>query len=121
MGARGDDSRALAQSTALIAVLVVAAPPAVARGLRVALGRVLPLLLAAQRGQVEQGPDGAQRFHSALGGEVGAIDLAAVAQEHREAEQLAVLVPTGIGHSRAAAKIDAEVVRKRRDPGNLPA
>src|SRR2546430_1601482 len=38
-------------------VLVVVAPPAVGRRLRTTLGRVLPLLLAAQRREVEEGPD----------------------------------------------------------------
>src|SRR5829696_10343397 len=55
-------------------VLVVAAPPFVTRGLRVALSRVLPILLAAERGEVEEGPDGSERLYAASGREVGKKD-----------------------------------------------
>jgi len=43
----------------VLAVSVVVVPPLVRRGLRVALGRVLPLLLASERGDVEIAPGGA--------------------------------------------------------------
>ena len=43
----------------VLAVRVVVVPPLVRRGLRVALGRVLPLLLAPERGDVEIAPGGA--------------------------------------------------------------
>src|SRR5215216_2185059 len=43
----------------VLAVRVVVVPPLVRRGLRVALGRVLPLLLASERGDVEIAPGGA--------------------------------------------------------------
>src|SRR5262245_54184962 len=106
---------------ALSFILVVATPPVVPRSLRVALGRVLPVLLATERRQVEQRPDRAYRLDAAAAREVGAVDLASVADEHGEAEQLAVLVLIGIRLSRAAAEIDVEVACERRDPGNLPA
>src|SRR4029077_13938132 len=57
-----------------VVVLVVEVPPAVARGLRVALGRVLPVVLAAQRGHVEIGPGAAERLVAARVDEVGAED-----------------------------------------------
>src|SRR5687768_6119185 len=47
------------RSRDLAPVLVVEVPPPVGRGLRIALGRVLPLLLAPQRGDVEVGPGAA--------------------------------------------------------------
>jgi hypothetical protein len=51
-GSRRERSRVLA-------VRVVVVPPLVRRGLRVALGRVFPLLLASKRGDVEIAPGGA--------------------------------------------------------------
>src|SRR5882672_5153574 len=75
-----------------IAVLVVAAPPLIGRGFRPALGRILPILLAAERRQVEEGPGAAERLDAAPGGEVGAEDSALViAQQDAEAEGLAVV------------------------------
>src|SRR5215218_10250626 len=49
-----------------IVVLVMEVPPCVRLALRIALGRVLPLLLAAERGDVEVGPGGAQGLVAAL-------------------------------------------------------
>src|SRR5262245_1780253 len=72
----------------LSGVLVVAAPPLVGRSLGGPRRRVLPLLLAAERGQVEKGPDGAQRFDAAVRREVGAVDLVALADECAQAEHL---------------------------------
>jgi hypothetical protein len=43
----------------VLTVSVVVVPPLVRRGLRVTLGRVLPLLLAPERGDVEIAPGGA--------------------------------------------------------------
>jgi hypothetical protein len=43
----------------VLAVRVVVVPPLVGRGLRVALGRVLPVLLAPERGDIEIAPCGA--------------------------------------------------------------
>src|SRR5690242_4101760 len=76
--------------------------------LGVALGRVFPCLLTAERCHVEVAPDGAHRLVAAVVGEVGAIDLIPVADEG------IVAVPL----------IDAEVrVEAVGDgvPGNLPA
>ena len=54
----GDD-RIEARRLRVLAVRVVVVPPLVRRGLRVALGRVLPLLLTSERGDVEIAPGGA--------------------------------------------------------------
>ena len=56
--------------------------------LRTAGRRVLPLLLAAERGQVEEGPDAAQRLDAAAAGRVGEEDAVAVAQVDVEREVL---------------------------------
>src|SRR5262249_54773939 len=60
-------------------VLVVAAPPLVGLRLRIPDRRVLPLLLSTERGQVEKGPDAAERLDAAVGREVGAENVIAVA------------------------------------------
>src|ERR1700757_2143450 len=62
-------------------VVVMPVPPLVRRGLRIALGRVLPLLLASERGQVEIAPDAPHCFVAAVVDEVGAEYLVAVADE----------------------------------------
>src|SRR5688572_7808469 len=62
-------------------VLVVAVPPGVRRGLRVALRRVLPLLLAPERREVEVAPRAAERLVAALVDEVRAKDVVAVPHE----------------------------------------
>src|SRR4051794_9029490 len=64
-----------------LVVLVMEVPPPVGRGLRVALGRVLPLLLAPERGDVEVAPRAAHGFVAALVDEVRAEDPAVVAEE----------------------------------------
>src|SRR5215217_5291932 len=66
-----------------LTVRVVVVPPLVGRRLRVAGRRVLPLLLAAERRQVEVGPGAAHRLVTALVDEVGAEDLALVVAEER--------------------------------------
>src|SRR5262245_57969812 len=81
---RGEPPRAARPRYArrsLLAVRVVVVPPPVRRGLRPALGRVLPRLLAAERGHVEVAPDGAERLVSAAVDEVRAEDPVAVADE----------------------------------------
>src|SRR4051794_4961773 len=60
---------------------VVVVPPLVRRRLRVAVGRVLPVLLAAERGDVEVGPGGAHRLVAAVVDEVRAEDVVALADE----------------------------------------
>src|SRR5438445_3626036 len=70
-------------------VLVVPSPPLVGRGLRVTGGRILPVLLPAERRQVEECPGGAKRLDPATGREVAAVDLIAVAKENIKAEGLA--------------------------------
>src|SRR5919112_5755453 len=64
-----------------VAVRVVVVPPLVGRGLGVALGRVLPLLLAPERGDVEVAPGAPHRLVAARVDEVGAEDPVAVADE----------------------------------------
>src|SRR5215213_412593 len=91
-----------------LVVLVVQVPPAVGRGLRVALGLVLPLLLAAERGDVEVGPGAAHRLVAAAVDEVGAVHLIAVADERVRAVPL------------ADAEIRVEVAGDRV-PGDVPA
>src|SRR5829696_1651745 len=88
-------------------VLVVQAPPLVGRGLRVARRRVLPLLLAPERGDVEVGPGAAHRLVAAAVDEVGAEDRVAVADEGVRAVPL------------VDAEVGVEVVRDRV-PGHLP-
>src|SRR4029077_16706110 len=62
-------------------VLVVSVPPLVGRRLRVALGRVLPLLLASERGDVEVAPGAAHRLAAATVDEGGAKHPIVVADE----------------------------------------
>src|SRR5512132_938085 len=69
------------RSRAGLVVLVVEVPPLVRRGLRVALRRVLPLLLAPERGDVEVAPGAAHVLIAAAVDEVGAEDVVAVADE----------------------------------------
>src|SRR5215218_6956827 len=92
-----------------VVVFVVAVPPDVGLGLRVALRRVLPDLLATERGDVEVGPGGAERLVAALVDEVGAVDPAVV------------VAVEGVG---AVPFVDAEVGVEAvgdRVPGHLPA
>src|ERR1700754_1478772 len=60
-------------------VIVVPVPPLVPRGLGVTFGRILPLLLAAERSDIEVAPDGPHRFVAAVIDEIGAENLVAVA------------------------------------------
>src|SRR5688572_15595078 len=57
-------------------------PPLIGRGLRIALGRVLPRLLPAQRSDVEVVPNGSHRLVATIVDEVGAENPVAVADEH---------------------------------------
>src|ERR671914_1727893 len=76
---RGEGPRCV--RSRVLPVLVVVVPPLVRRGLRVALGRILPLLLASERRDVEVCPGGAHRLVAALVDEAGAEDPVAVADE----------------------------------------
>src|SRR5262245_66690190 len=62
-------------------VRVVVVPPLVRGSLRIALGRVLPFLLSAERGDVEVAPGAAHVLVTAGVDEVGAEDLVALADE----------------------------------------
>src|SRR4051794_38093169 len=63
------------------AVRVVPVPPLMWRSLRVAVRRVLPLLLAPERGDVEVAPGAAHRLVAAVVEEVGPEDAVAIAEE----------------------------------------
>src|SRR5690349_15051037 len=64
-----------------LAVRVVVVPPHVRRGLRIALRRVLPLLLAAERREIEVAPGASHRLVAPEVDEVGPVDPLAVADE----------------------------------------
>src|SRR5207245_7626937 len=87
---------------------VVPDPPLVRRGLRVALRRVLPLLLAPERSQVEVAPGAPHRLVAAVVDEVGAEHAVAVADERVRAVPL------------VHAEVGVEVVRDGV-PWHLPA
>src|SRR5437660_1773793 len=72
-------------------VLVVPSPPLVGRGLRVPGRRILPVLFAAQRRQVEECPGGAKGLDPATGREVSGADLVGVAKKNTQAESLALV------------------------------
>src|ERR687895_1091168 len=109
MGGAPPPARLRHARSCLLPVLVVVVPPLVRRGLRVALGRVLPLLLAAERRHVEVCPRGAHRLVAALVDEVGAEDLVALADEG--------VGPVPLVH----AEVLVEVVRDRVPGDLLPA
>src|SRR5262252_4914436 len=87
---------------------VVPDPPLVRRGLGVALRRVLPLLLAAERSDVEVAPGAPHRLVTAVVDEVGAEHLLAIADERVRAMPL------------VHAEVSVEVVRDGV-PRHLPA
>src|SRR6185312_16091656 len=66
----------------VIDVAFVPVPPLVGLGLRIACGRILPELLAAERRDVEIIPGAAHLLVTAALDEVGAEHLVAVAEEH---------------------------------------
>src|SRR5438874_13154305 len=101
-------------------VFVVAAPPLVRLRLRVPAGRVLPLLLATERCQVEEGPNAAEGFDATGCGEVRAKDAVAVAQEDAEAAILAVMVAVRLRRFRPDADVDVELALQRRVPRDGP-
>src|SRR5262245_24440736 len=68
--------------------LVVPDPPVVRPGLGIALRRVLPLLLAPERGDIEVGPGAAHRLVAAAVDEVGAEHAVAFADERVRAVPL---------------------------------
>src|SRR3954454_25250431 len=62
----------------LLLVLVVPVPPHVRRGLGIALGPVLPLLLTTERGDGQVAPGRGERLVAAVGDEVGTDHVAVV-------------------------------------------
>src|ERR1700746_3416935 len=62
-------------------VLVVPVPPLVRWSLGVALRRILPLLLAPERGHVKVAPSAPHRLVAAIADEVGAEHIVAIADE----------------------------------------
>src|SRR5215211_788514 len=91
-----------------LAVGVVVVPPLVGRGLRPALGRVLPGLLAPERRDVEKRPGRAHVLVAARVDEVGAEDAVALADEG--------VVPVPL----IDAEVLVEVVRERVPGDQLP-
>src|SRR5437588_9080635 len=87
---------------------VVPDPPLVRRGLGVALRRILPLLLAPKRSQVEVAPGAPHRLVAAVVDEVGATHAVAVADKRVRAVPL------------VHAEVGVEAVR-HGVPRNLPA
>src|SRR5881394_2410972 len=73
-----------------VLVLVVASPPRVGFWLRPTGRRLLPRLLAAERGKIEERPDAPERLHTAASRKVAAIHVRAVAEKHTEPERLAL-------------------------------
>src|SRR5688500_1361147 len=71
-----------------LAVLVVPVPPLVRRSLRIPLRRILPLLLAAERSDVEKTPGASHLLIPAAVDEVRSEDLVAVADERVRAVPL---------------------------------
>src|SRR6266404_6314420 len=88
-------------------VLVVPVPPLVRRGLRVALRRVFPGLLASERRRIEVAPGAPHRLVAAAVDEVGAEHLVTVVEEH------VVAVPL------VHAEVEVEAVRDGV-PGYIP-
>src|SRR5215813_2737427 len=64
-----------------LAVRVVVVPPRVRRGLRIALRRILPLLLTAERRDIQVAPSASHRLVAPEVDEVGPVDPLAVADE----------------------------------------
>src|SRR6266568_2682929 len=105
-------------------VVVVPVPPLVRRRLGIALGRVLPDLLAAEGGDVEVAPGGPHRLVAAAVDEVRAEHPLAVAEEHVMAvpfvdaeigvEAVGDTVP---GHLPAHPRLQSRDVRLRRPRG----
>jgi NAD(P)-dependent dehydrogenase (short-subunit alcohol dehydrogenase family) len=91
-----------------LAVRIVVVPPLVGRSLRIALGRVLPLLLTAERRDVEVTPGCPHRLVAPIVDEVGAEYPLAVTEE-------------GIGAVPLVhAEVGVEAIGKRV-PGDVPA
>src|SRR5262249_39433593 len=95
------------RSSGVLLVLVVPPPPLVWLRLWMALGRVLPGLLAAERRPVEEAPDRSDGLEPPPAGEIGPVDLVAVAKKGVQAEHLAVLILAPLGLRRREAEVDA--------------
>src|SRR5712692_12127498 len=101
-------------------VFVMPVPPVVRRRLGIALGRVLPRLLASERGQVEVAPGAPERLVAAVVDEVGTEHPVAVAEERVRAVPLVYpevgvpLVGDGVpGHRPAHPRLQARDVLLR--------
>src|SRR6266496_6176565 len=89
-------------------VCVVVVPPLVWRGLGIALRRVLPVLLATERGDVEIAPSAPHRLIATAVDEIGAKHAIAVADE-------------GVGAVPVVhTEVGVEVVRQRVPRDKLP-
>src|SRR4030095_16427440 len=92
-----------------VAIFVVPVPPLVRRGLRIALRRILPLLLAPKRSHIEVTPRITHRLVAAAVDEVGAEDFISVVDERVMAVPL------------VHAEVFVEVVGNRVPGDALPA
>src|SRR5215471_1394356 len=110
VGLRPGPAAAMLFTAASIGALVgvVPPPPGVGRVLRIALGRVLPLLLPPEHGHVQVAPGAAECLVATAVDEVGAEHLVAVAEERVRAVPL------------VHAEVGVEVVG-HRVPGMRPA
>src|SRR5918995_779848 len=98
----------------LRAEFVVQPPPPIRRGLRIALGRVLPLLLAAKRGDIQVVPRAPHLLIAATRDEVGAEDAIAACARMGIANEGARAVPL------VDAEVGVEVVGDRVPGDVLP-
>src|SRR5262245_40522629 len=99
----------------------MAPPPLIGGRLRPALRRVLPDLLAAEQRTVEMTPYRPDRLQTAPAGEVGPVDVVAIAEERVQAEHLSVLVLTGLRLGRGEPEVNAIRPAAPGVPGDLPA
>src|SRR5262249_35640908 len=115
--ARRASTRRRGARAAVVVVLVVPTPPRVATRPRRSLGRVLPVLLAAERSQVEERPDGAERLDAPPIREVRVEDVAALAEEGAHPERLAVLILVLARARGADPEVGVEVAAEGGVPG----
>jgi len=95
-----------------VVILVVTAPPSVRHSLWPTGGRILPVLLTAERGEVKERPNASERLNAAVGRKVGAINRVAILEKDAEAERLAF-----VG---CDTEVHVEVAFGRGDPWDAP-
>src|SRR6266850_2034952 len=90
----------------------MAAPPVIRRRLRPSCRRIFPILLPAERRQVEEGPWRAKSFDSTPIRKVRAIDAFIIAKENTQTKCLAVV--------RRQTEVNVEVTAERGKPRHSP-